>query len=87
MIILQDQPTLTDLHGLIDEVPSYPVSVRNLIDIAIQRRFPKPVIDFYKLFPDDENFNDKDDLLSTTESVEMLQHQTAPTEGFVPEED
>ena len=88
MILLEDQPTLTDLHSLINEVPSYPITVRQLIELAIRKHFPKPVVDFYRTFPEDEIFQDKDNLLSTTESVEMLHHQTAPMEEMhAPEED
>lgn len=80
MILLEDQPTLTDLHRLISNVPSYPITIGQLVDLAIQKHAPKPVIEFYKAFPDDEIFANRDDLMSTTDSVEMLRHQTAPEE-------
>ena len=88
MILLEDQVTLTDLHTLINQVPRYPVTVRRLIDLARYLHSPRPVIDFYQTFPDDEVFIDKDDLLATSENVEMLRHQTAPPEEMnAPEED
>lgn len=87
MILIEDQPTLTDLHGLINEVPTYPVTVRQLLDLASQKHSSRAVVDFYETFPEDEAFTDKDDLLSTTESVEMLRHQRARVEIIVPEED
>lgn len=87
-ILLEDQPSLTDLHALITKVPSYPISVKQLIDLANKSRTPKPVVDFYSAFPADEVFEDKEDLLDRTESVEMLRHQTAPKEEmYAPEED
>ena len=88
MILLEEQPTLTDLHSLINKVPAYPITIKQLIDLAEQNHMPRPVVDFYRAFPEDETFEDKDDLLSRTESVEMLHHQTAPAEEMhAPEED
>ncbi len=88
MILLEDEPTLTDLHRLIGQVPSYPIAVKQLVDLALSNHAPKPVIEFYKSFPGDEIFSDKDDLMVTTDNVEMLRHQTAPAEEmFAPEDD
>ncbi|MEX0881573.1 MAG: hypothetical protein WDZ34_01725 [Candidatus Saccharimonadales bacterium] len=87
-ILLEEHPSLTDLHSLITKVPSFPITVKQLVELAQKKAAPKPVIDFYKAFPDDEIFEDKDDLISRTESVEMLHHQTAPREEMhAPEED
>ncbi|HSX17925.1 MAG TPA: hypothetical protein VLE51_01035 [Candidatus Saccharimonadales bacterium] len=87
MILLEDQPTLTDLHSLITKVPSYPITVKQLTDLALQKRAPKTVLDFYHAFPDDQVFEDKDDLLSRTDNVEMLQHHTGPVEEMYAAED
>ncbi len=88
MILLKDQPTLTDLHEAIDSVPAYPIMVRELIDLARQANAPQSVIDFYQAFPDDEIFEDREDLLSRTENVDILQHQDPPEEEMhTPEED
>lgn len=80
MILLEEEPTLTDLHGLIATVPKYPITVRQLTALASEKQLPKAVIDFYQAFPENEIFEDKDDLISRTDSVEMLHHQTAPME-------
>lgn len=88
MILLEDQPALTDLHNLITKVPKYPISVKQLIELAVQQHSAKPVVDFYKTFPEDEIFSDKDDLLARTEHIEMLHHETAPEEEMhAPEDD
>lgn len=88
MILLEDEPTLTDLHRLINQVNSYPVAVNQLVNLALSKHASKPVIDFYKSFPEDEIFADKDDLLATTDNVEMLRHQSAPAEQmYAPEDD
>lgn len=87
MILLEDQPTLTDLHTLIAKVPKYPISVKQLIELAAKQHTPKAVIDFYNAFPEGEIFSDKEDLLARTEHVEMLHHQTAPEEEMRAAED
>jgi hypothetical protein len=59
-----------------------------LTNLASKKHSPKAVIDFYKTFPQDEVFEDKDDLISRTDSVEIMHHQTAPQEEMhTPEED
>ncbi len=75
MILLEDQPTLTDLHQLIREVRDYPINVRELIELAQRVDAPRTVIDFYRTFPEDEIFLDEDDLMATTDNVELLRHQ------------
>ncbi|HLG91254.1 MAG TPA: DUF2795 domain-containing protein, partial [Candidatus Saccharimonadales bacterium] len=70
-ILLEEHPSLTDLHSLITKVPSFPITVKQLLELAKKKGAPKAVIDFYRAFPEDEIFEDKDDLISRTESVEM----------------
>lgn len=87
-ILLQEHPSLTDLHTLITKVPGFPITVKQLVELAKKKRTPKAVVDFYKAFPEDEIFEDNDDLLSRTENLEILHHQTAPKEEMhAPEED
>jgi len=82
VILLEEEPTLTDLHRLVALVPKYPITVRQLTELASEKQLPKAVIDFYKAFPENEIFEDKDDLISRTDSVEILHHQTAPMEDM-----
>jgi hypothetical protein len=87
-VLLEEHPLLTDLHALIEKVPSYPIDAKKVVNLAKKETAPRPVIDFYKAFPQDEVFSDKDDLLSRTENLEILHHQTAPREEMrAPEED
>lgn len=87
-VLLEGHPSLTDLHSLITKVPGFPITVKQLVELAKKKTAPKAVVDFYKAFPEDEIFEDKDDLISRTESVEILRHQTAPREEMhAPEED
>ena len=51
MILLEEEPTLTDLHRLVALVPKYPITVRQLTELASEKQLPKAVIDFYKAFP------------------------------------
>ncbi|HLG90700.1 MAG TPA: hypothetical protein VI336_00845 [Candidatus Saccharimonadales bacterium] len=80
MRVLQAQPTLTDLHHLIELVPKYPITTKELIDLARKANLPQAVADFYGAFPHDESFTDKEDLLARTEHVEMMHHLSAPAE-------
>lgn len=80
MIAIDNQPHLTDLRRLIDQVPRYPLTAEQLVNLAMKKGAPKEVIDFYKAFPANEIFTDKEDLLARTEMVEILHHQDAPRE-------
>lgn len=88
MLILQDQPTLTDLHHIIDKVDQYPTTAEDIVELAKEKGAPRSVIDFYLSFRPDMVFEDQFRLLEITDEVEMLHHQTSPQEGLrVPEED
>jgi len=87
-VLLEDQPKLTDLYALIKTVSRYPITVKQLIDVAKKENSPKAVLDFYRAFPESEVFEDQDDLVARTENLEILHHQTAPKEEMhAPEED
>jgi phosphomannomutase len=78
----QSQPKLSDLQDLIEQIPKYPISVHRLIELANRKRAKKAVINFYSEFPDDQLFNDEDDIVARTEQVEILQHENPPEEFF-----
>jgi hypothetical protein len=82
MIAVDSQPKLTDLQKLISQIPKYPISVHRLIELASRKRVRPEVINFYREFPDDEIFNNKDDIEARTEQVEILQHENPPEEFF-----
>jgi hypothetical protein len=87
-VIVKRQPLLTDLRSVIDAVPRFPITVKQLVELARRKKAPDAAVAFYKSFPDDGVFEDKDDLLSRTESVEILRPQSAPAEEMrAPEED
>jgi hypothetical protein len=69
-------------------VPRFPITVKHLVELARRKNAADAAVDFYRSFPDDGIFEDKDDLLARTESVEILRHQSAPREEMrAPEED
>lgn len=80
MIILQDLPALSDLHRLIKSVDRYPITARKLVETAENEHYPLSVVGFYKSFPEDEVFEDAEDLWARTDQVEMLHHENAPAE-------
>ena len=63
MILLRNQPTLADIEALVKRVPHFPYSVKQLLDLAHEEHFPESVIRFYKTFPNDEVFEDAEDLV------------------------
>ncbi|MDB5160749.1 MAG: hypothetical protein JWO96_129 [Candidatus Saccharibacteria bacterium] len=83
MILLATHPQLSDLHRLIDEIPRYPISAHKLRVVARRKKFAPEVIDFYKLFPGDQVFKNKDDIIARTEVVEIMQTENPPAEDVV----
>lgn len=83
MILLASQPRLADLHHLINDIRSYPISIRRLLGLASRKQVAPEVIDFYKNFPENIIFKDRDDLLARTEQVEILRRENQPEEDVV----
>jgi hypothetical protein len=82
MIAIDSHTKLTDLQDLISQIPKYPISVHRLLELAARKRAKKTVINFYSSFPDDQVFNNEDDLVARTEQVDILQHENPPEEFF-----
>jgi hypothetical protein len=72
---LQAQPSLTQLNRLIKKVPSYPISVSDLLHLAKASKQPKEVLDFYKTFNRDQVFENPDDLQGRSEQVEVMRQE------------
>jgi hypothetical protein len=90
MILLDNQPRLSDIQALIARVPQFPYSVKQLIKLAREEHFPEEVVSFYKAFPPDEVFEDPEDLATRTEQIEIMTHEELgqPKEIWnAPEED
>lgn len=89
MLIL-NQPAIADIEALVTRIPRFPFSVRQLIRLAREHHFTEEVINFFKIFPSDEVFEDADDLITRVEQVEMMREEEAhqPQDSWlVPEED
>jgi hypothetical protein len=83
MVIAEHQAKLTDIRDLINQVPSYPISVKRLLDLAGRKRVDREVISFYRAFPDNVVFEDKDDLDAKTEAVQLMQSENPPAEDEI----
>jgi len=83
VVIAQHQAKLTDIHSLIEQIQSYPVTIKRLLETARQNRVSKEVISFYKSFPESAVFTDKEDILARTEAIEIMESQVSPTEDEV----
>ena len=84
MILLHNQPALSDIEALVKRVPLFPYSVKQLLKLAQEEHFPESVIRFYKTFPGDEVFEDAEDLMARTEQVELMrdEERQRPLEEF-----
>lgn len=72
--ILTIRPPLNDLYNLIDKVSKFPVSNRQLIDLASKTRAPKEVVDFYRTF-NDRVYKNRDELVSVSEQVDLMRQE------------
>jgi hypothetical protein len=77
MSTLTSTPSLDTLYTFIDKVNSYPITPRQLIGVAKDKRAPKSIVNFYAAFDPNQEFEDKDDLVSRSEQVEIMREQEA----------
>lgn len=70
------RPRLTDLYKLIDKVPEYPLSNRQLIDLAAKSKSPQEVVDFYRTF-NNRVYKNRDELAAVSEQVDMMRQEEA----------
>jgi hypothetical protein len=75
--VLAIRPPLTDLYKLIDKVPNYPVSNRQLVDFATAVKAPKQVVDFYRTFNDSRVYKNRDELAEVSEQVDIMRQEEA----------
>jgi hypothetical protein len=70
------RPPLADLYKLIDKVPRYPLSNRQLIDLAAKYESSQEVIDFYRTF-NDRVYKSRDELAAVSEQVDLMRQEEA----------
>jgi hypothetical protein len=68
-------PTLNELQRLIDKVPRYPLSIGQLLKIASENGASRQVRYFYQKFAKDRTFDSREDLLGTTEQIEIMRRE------------
>lgn len=83
MIAATSQLQANDLRHLIKAVPEYPISAKKVVSIANRKKLSSEVIDFYRAFPDTAVFEDEDDMVVRTETIEMLRSEPQPNEDVV----
>lgn len=81
MVLSHNQPSLSDIEALVAQVPMFPYSVKQLIELAHEEHFPDEVVNFYKKFPKDEIFEDADDLIARTEHIQIMRHEEVNQSG------
>jgi hypothetical protein len=76
------------LRGFIHQVEDFPISAGELVKLAEKSSTGRSVVAFYRSFPDELVFPDKEDLLARSEQVGLLNSEDQPREEFrAPEED
>ncbi len=87
--MLKVKPRLRDLLNVIDKVPDYPVTSAELVELAADCASDPSVPELYLAFPADETFTSKEDLITRTEQVVLMnEEQDQPLETWhAPEED
>lgn len=81
-------PRLDDLLSFIRKVPRYPISAGEVAHLAENKGEDREVVKFYRSFPEEEIFSDKEDLVTRTESIEVMARDEQPREFYTaPEED
>lgn len=72
MVVVSELPSVKELDNFAESVESFPVHAKELADLAVAEGFNRRVIDFYRSFPQDQLFTDKDDLVGRSEQVQMM---------------
>jgi hypothetical protein len=89
MITAMSQPTMTELNRFIRQVTYFPISARQLDEMARRQGATRKIINFYRTFAPDRQFKDRDELSASSELVEMMRQaevQTPKEEEVAPED-
>lgn len=83
------QPSLSEISGFVSKVRTFPVSAGQLLQLARSSGASPKIVDFYKKFAPYRVFEDKDDLVASSEQVDILrseESQMPKEEENAPEE-
>ncbi len=75
-------PRIQKLHELGKAIKTFPVTAKEVVFMAKRLGYSPHLIEFLKLFPDEEVFEDRTDFIARCESVCLLiqQEREAPEE-------
>ncbi|HEV2412436.1 MAG TPA: hypothetical protein VGS28_01365 [Candidatus Saccharimonadales bacterium] len=78
---------LDSLHQFIQRIKQYPVTAREIVELAINEQADPIVVNFYRAFRDDEAFDSQDELIIRSEQIQLMdaaaeleEHPRAPYE-------
>jgi hypothetical protein len=72
MTTIAIQPSLNQLYSFVSKIRTYPISVRQLLKLAAEKGEPKTVVEFYRTFPEDQVFEDEEDLAGRSEQIGIM---------------
>jgi hypothetical protein len=73
--VLTIRPPLEELYNFIDRVPQYPVTPRQLVQLASKLKAPQEVREFYKSFDQGLSYDNRDELTTVSEQVDFLRQE------------
>ena len=68
----QELPNLDNLNWIAGMAGSFPVSAGAVRRLAETWKLNKSVVDFLKLFPEDEEFDNREDFITRCEDLELI---------------
>jgi hypothetical protein len=68
-------PPLQEIYNFIAKVPAYPVSVGKLLELGRDLKVPDEILDFYDRFSHGLVFKSKDDLIGSSEQVDIMREE------------
>ncbi len=89
MSVTVSQPTLDQLYGFIAQIPKYPISTPQIINLAQKTKAPSKIVRFYESFGQNLLFKNEDELVGRTEQVGIMRQQKPdmpPEQQTAPEE-
>lgn len=75
MISAAIQPSISELTSFVAKVDSFPISAGQLISLARDKGASPRIVNFYKKFAAYRIFENKDDLATSSEQVDILRSE------------
>jgi len=78
---------LDSLHQFIQRVEQYPITAKEIVELAIKEQVDPMIINFYRAFHKDEAFQNQEELVVRSEQIQLMdsaaeleEHPRAPYE-------